>query len=96
MFSGSWAQLRGTSSFRYSRTAEIAVHQMELKFLFKLPQRKPMKANRDPMRSEWSADPVKKTSFSTHARDQFIKKMCGISKPRHACWSPYNHLPLRL
>lgn len=37
-FSSRWAQLRGSSSFRYSRTCEIAVHQMRLKFLFKLPE----------------------------------------------------------
>lgn len=74
-----------TSSFRCSRTGEIVVHQMELQFLFKLPQKKLVKLNRDSMRSEWSVDPVKKTRSTTYARDKFIKKMCGISKPRHSC-----------
>lgn len=70
---------------------------MEVKFLFKLPQRKLSKPNRDPMRSELSVDTVKKISSTIYGKDQLIRKMCGIRKPRHSCETPLlNHLPLRL
>lgn len=69
---------------------------MEVKFLFKLPQRKLSKPKRDPMRSELSVDTAKKISSTIYVRDQLTRKMCGIPKPRHSCETPLNHLPLRL